>query len=79
MCRLFFDIFTEGIDLQDSNVVAYIAGYLIKKTFDKFKCDSCYDLQTQNRSVLQSDNDFLFIKHKMYKDLSRKRISNPKQ
>ena len=73
----FFDIFTGGIDLQDSNVVSYISGYLIKKTFDKFKCDSCYDLQTQNRSVLQSDNNFLFIKHKMYKDLSSKGLAIP--
>ena len=58
-----------GIDLQDL-IVAYIAGYL-KKTFDKHV--TCFDIQTQSGGALQSDSTFLFIKHKMYKNLSSKR------
>ena len=41
----------------------------IRQKSGKFKYDSCFDMQTQDGSVLKLDNNFLLIEHKRYKDL----------
>eukprot|EP00794_Sanderia_malayensis_P008345 gene8345-9246_t len=56
------DYASEGIQrrLVQSNAVAYMAGYLLRKTYEKHKCCKCSVLSTKNFDC--SENTFISLK-----------------
>jgi len=62
-------------DIFEVNSLTYMAGYLLKKFYQKNSCQACRNLQTNTQNKEQLSDKHTFVKHKQYSSIEQGLIS----